>query len=61
MPRRDGTGPDGTGANTGRGMGPCNGSKDSERLGLGRRGGRSCGRRGRCRWDGNDNSVTSEN
>ena len=41
MPRRDGTGPDGNGAGTGRGIGPCNGNKDAGIPGLGRR----CGRR----------------
>lgn len=59
MPRRDGTGPEGNGARTGRGMGTCNGSKDSERPGLGRRGGRRCGRS--CRWNTNNNLPNTEN
>lgn len=37
MPRRDGTGPMGTGAKTGRGMGLCNTTRDSKHMfGLGR-------------------------
>lgn len=29
MPRRDGTGPDGKGPRTGRGLGPCGKNKDT--------------------------------
>lgn len=38
MPRRDGTGPQGAGAKTGRGLGPCSGSNAVKRgagLGMG--------------------------
>ena len=60
MPRRDGTGPEGNGRGTGRGMGPCNGNNDAVTPGLGRRGGRrKCGRS--CRWDKNDNLVNTQN
>lgn len=62
MPRRDGTGPDGKGPGTGRGMGHCNenGSKDTGTFGSGKRGGRRrCGRN--CRWDESDNSGITKN
>lgn len=39
MPRRDGTGPEGKGPKTGRGIGNCEGQRNTERsrrLGLGR-------------------------
>ncbi|MGH4141050.1 DUF5320 domain-containing protein [Clostridium sp.] len=47
MSRRDGTGPNGMGARTGRGMGFCNVTKvvgEMGRLGLGLRNGRGTGR-----------------
>lgn len=61
MPRRDGTGPEGKGSGTGRGMGHCNGnSTDPGTFGQGRRGGRRrCGKT--CRWDESDNSVITKN
>ena len=43
MPNRDGTGPDGQGAMTGRGLGPC-GRGTSRGLGRGRSVGRGQGR-----------------
>ena len=49
MPRRDGTGPDGEGARTGRGLGPCNNNDQSEvdrGQGLGRGRGLRHGRNG---------------
>ena len=60
MPRRDGTGPDGNGAGTGRGVGPCNGNKDSGTPGLGRRCGRGNFERG-CRWSQNNDGATTQN
>ena len=36
MPRRDGTGPDGKGPNTGRGLGPCKKPKSTEQGGRGK-------------------------
>lgn len=39
MPRYDGTGPQGQGSKTGRGMGKCNGNTDNQGFG------RGCGRR----------------
>jgi hypothetical protein len=62
MPRRDGTGPKGNGARTGRGIGPCNGNNDAATTGLDRRGRgvrRKCGRS--CRWDKNYNLVDAQN
>ena len=60
MSRRDGTGPDGKGARTGRRMGPCNDNKDAGTSWGCRKGGRrKCGRA--CRWDASDNSVVTEN
>jgi hypothetical protein len=49
MPKMDGTGPEGKGPMTGRGMGKCSdGNQNTERGGFGRGGnGRACGRR-RC-------------
>jgi hypothetical protein len=41
MPRYDGTGPQGQGSKTGRGMGKCNGSTDNQGFG------RGCGRQNR--------------
>lgn len=38
MPRMDGTGPEGRGAMTGRGLGPCGGGNAVRGGGLGRRG-----------------------
>jgi len=48
MPRRDGTGPDGEGARTGRGLGPCsnNQSETNRGQGLGRGRGLRHGRNG---------------
>lgn len=45
MPRRDGTGPEGRGAMTGRGLGPCNGGNPNyyRGFGYGCRGGRGYG------------------
>jgi hypothetical protein len=51
MPRFDGTGPEGKGPNTGRGMGPCNQNKNKaagrpmagRRRGFGRGAGRGAG------------------
>ena len=55
MPRRDGNG-----ARTGRGMGLCNGDKDAETLGLGKRGGRRrCGRN--CRWNESNKQDITKN
>lgn len=45
MPRRDGTGPDGKGPNTGRGEGPCKPGGKSGGSGAGQGSGRG-GRRG---------------
>lgn len=49
MPRRDGTGSEGKGPRTGRGMGPCvtKDSADSLPIGAGTGAGRGIGRRGR--------------
>jgi len=61
MPNRDGTGPQGKGPKTGRGLGPCSEDKESvitPRMGLGRGLGIECGRRQR-RFS-NNNSDTSE-
>ena len=48
MPREDGTGPEGAGSKTGRGLGPCGGQKDNKQnigKGLGRgQGGRGLGK-----------------
>lgn len=59
MPRRDGTGPEGNGKGTGRGMGTCNGNNDAGTPGLGRRGRRKCGRS--CICNTNDNLVNTQN
>ena len=47
MPNKDGTGPDGNGPNTGRGVGPCTSMPAGQvpRRGLGRGLGRGFGRR----------------
>lgn len=47
MPRRDGTGPDGKGPGTGRGLGNCRKDNTSSNFGCRRRGkgqGNGCGR-----------------
>lgn len=59
MPRRDGTGPDGNGPRTGRGMGSCNSTKDAAVNGRGRAGLRKGCRRG-CRWNNVDDVVSTE-
>ncbi|MCX7695963.1 MAG: DUF5320 domain-containing protein [Caloramator sp.] len=50
MPRRDGTGPDGKGPRTGRGLGRCGNNQDNVQCRRDRRG-RGCGRF--CRRDEN--------
>ncbi len=45
MPNRDGTGPEGKGPKTGRGMGNCSGDKKESTRGVGRGMGRGVGRR----------------
>jgi len=69
MPRRDGTGPLGSGPATGRGMGPCvnpNGAPGYGNFGCGRNLGRGCGRGFRRPFDGtgyapiNDKAVLEQ-
>lgn len=59
MPRRDGTGTDGNGPRTGRGMGSCNSTKDTAVNGRGRAGLKKGCRRG-CRWNSVDDVVSTE-